>query len=357
MKRDPVPPDDPRDRAIARVLRETRSNATGRRETSADGDTLEDCLDPERLAAWSQGMLRADDATAVERHLSSCARCQTMLAALVRAEPVLPARVLWWRRWEVRWLVPLATAATAVAIWIATPGQDPTPRVQPLEERQLATADPPAREPVQSPAASRTPPVPVAGAQEQPRALADRGRRESVATERESSSNRRADLERELLRKEQRRPVPAPLAAPSPATPAPPLQEKVAVMAEGLASRAAAAVIDVTSPKGPDRWRIQNARQVQYSNTTGERWENATVPGPAVLLAGSSPAPRVCWLVGRAGFVVSTTDGLTFARVPFIEAVDLTSVRATDADTASVTATDGRTFQTSDRGANWTRVP
>ena len=46
-----------------------------------------------------------------------------MLATLVRATPGAPAVDKWWRRGHVRWLVPLATAATVAAIWIAIPDQ------------------------------------------------------------------------------------------------------------------------------------------------------------------------------------------------------------------------------------------
>jgi photosystem II stability/assembly factor-like uncharacterized protein len=57
--------------------------------------------------------------------------------------------------------------------------------------------------------------------------------------------------------------------------------------------------------------------------------------------------------VGRAGSVFLTTDGTRFTRLPFPEAVDLASVRATNALVASVTATDGRTFRTTDGGQTW----
>ena len=50
-----------------------------------------------------------------------------------------------------------------------------------------------------------------------------------------------------------------------------------------------------------------------------------------------------------------TADGLTFARVPLPERVDLTAVTATDALTAIVTTADGRRFRTGDAGRTWSR--
>jgi photosystem II stability/assembly factor-like uncharacterized protein len=75
----------------------------------------------------------------------------------------------------------------------------------------------------------------------------------------------------------------------------------------------------------------------------------------AELTAGAAPSASVCWLVGRAGVVLRTTDGRTWRRVPFPEMTDLSAVRAIDADgnVASVSTADGRTFSTTDGGATW----
>jgi photosystem II stability/assembly factor-like uncharacterized protein len=61
----------------------------------------------------------------------------------------------------------------------------------------------------------------------------------------------------------------------------------------------------------------------------------------------------VCWLVGRAGTVLLSTDGATWQLRTFPEGIDLVAVRATDAKTATVTASDGRLFSTTDGGATW----
>jgi photosystem II stability/assembly factor-like uncharacterized protein len=61
----------------------------------------------------------------------------------------------------------------------------------------------------------------------------------------------------------------------------------------------------------------------------------------------------VCWIVGRSGVVLLTTDGFTWRRVPFPLTGDLRAVSATDGQTASVTTADGRVLTTTDGGASW----
>ena len=61
----------------------------------------------------------------------------------------------------------------------------------------------------------------------------------------------------------------------------------------------------------------------------------------------------MCWLVGRDGIVLLTTDGCQWRRVTLLEAVDLIAVQATDERTASVTTADMRTVRTEDGGATW----
>jgi photosystem II stability/assembly factor-like uncharacterized protein len=73
-----------------------------------------------------------------------------------------------------------------------------------------------------------------------------------------------------------------------------------------------------------------------------------------VLTTGSSPSRDICWIVGRAGVVLLTTDGATWQRRPIPETVDLTVVRAVDARSATVTTADGRQFVTADGGVTWT---
>jgi hypothetical protein len=53
------------------------------------------------------------------------------------------------------------------------------------------------------------------------------------------------------------------------------------------------------------------------------------------------------------GTVLMSNDRERWQRIAFPEAADLTGVTADDARTATVTASDGRTFRTSDGGVTW----
>ncbi|HEY6507247.1 MAG TPA: hypothetical protein VIY56_04490, partial [Vicinamibacterales bacterium] len=69
-----------------------------------------------------------------------------------------------------------------------------------------------------------------------------------------------------------------------------------------------------------------------------------------------SPSDGVCWMVGRGGVVILVRDGRATVFGP-LEAGDLTTVQAENADAALVRAADGRAWRTSDGGRTWSVVP
>jgi photosystem II stability/assembly factor-like uncharacterized protein len=76
----------------------------------------------------------------------------------------------------------------------------------------------------------------------------------------------------------------------------------------------------------------------------------------ADLLAGSAASDKVCWLVGRSGTILRTTDGgAHWQRLRPPTEGDLRSVSAADAQHATVSSTNG-TYQTTDGGATWNKV-
>jgi photosystem II stability/assembly factor-like uncharacterized protein len=96
---------------------------------------------------------------------------------------------------------------------------------------------------------------------------------------------------------------------------------------------------------------------VQHSVDGGTSWAAQQTVDGAILTAGSSPSDDVCWLVGRGGMVLRTTDaGRQWQRVPFPETVDIIVVTASNALNATVSSADGRRFQTTDGGGTWTPV-
>ena len=79
------------------------------------------CLDAETAAAWMDGHLDEKALEIARLHAADCARCQALLATLVRADDApLPVAEEVPRRWW-KWLVPLAAVATLVIVAIGIP--------------------------------------------------------------------------------------------------------------------------------------------------------------------------------------------------------------------------------------------
>ena len=102
-------------------------------------------VDAETMAAWADHALPAEEAAAVELHLSNCDRCQEVLAAFVRSAPTTGAVVIpFWARRPVQWSAAgLAAAAALVAmIWIGRPPavQDPESTVASRSVAESASA-------------------------------------------------------------------------------------------------------------------------------------------------------------------------------------------------------------------------
>lgn len=113
---------------------------------------------------------------------------------------------------------------------------------------------------------------------------------------------------------------------------------------------------EIRSPDPLRRWRVVAGR-VERSTDGGSTWIAQDRGSAAAVTAGASPSPDVCWLVGRAGTVLLTTDGRRWQRLRFPEVVDLVAIRATDAATATVVTADGRSYTTKDAGLTWNPAP
>ena len=68
------------------------------------------------MAAWADHGLPADEAAAVELHLSEGARCQEVLAAFARSAPAAAVVTPFWMRRPVQWSAGLAAAAAIALI-------------------------------------------------------------------------------------------------------------------------------------------------------------------------------------------------------------------------------------------------
>jgi len=297
-----------RDQSIDRLLRQSLRPP---QEAIADS-----CLDAETLAAWMDGGLSGAALAVAQSHVADCTRCQALVGVLARTVAMVPAPEPARRRWLV-WLVPLTAASAAVALWFVVPrsGSEPALSI----------------EAIRTPAAEGKAPEPG-------------------SADKEATANRLEPQQREAqLQKDGDALKSAPAAAP-PSTLAA-RQEVNARPLDAIVGRAAAR-IEIVSPDVQARWRLAGP-VVEQSTDGGSTWDAVFTLAGAELTAGAAPSASTCWVIGRRGVVLRSTDGRTFALVTFPAMTDLSAVMATDARSASVSTVDGRTFSTTDGGATW----
>jgi putative zinc finger protein len=385
---------DNRDRTIESLLR--------RREMEPSQPT-DQCVDAESLAAWMEGGLSAEAHAQVEQHAAGCARCQALLASMARTASDIEVAP-WWRSVTAKWLVPVAAIATAVIVWISVGRESvpstmqPPPSVQAPPPASVPEASAAPAVPVPEPPASRPEPVGASAANaptSRAKAAETPARQELDKLERRQAATDAFRPQGQMMADSSARstapqpPAAAPATVATPTAAAPTAQPANAAAGEakpapvsGLAEpvggtrevaarqRAAGfaetvAGIEIQSSDPSYRWRIISPSGIQRSTDGGTTWSTvdplraatrADGTTTSVLTAGSSPSRDVCWIVGRGGTVLLSTNGATWQRRPFPESVDLTAVRASSATNALVTAADGRRFVTVDAGATWNLV-
>jgi hypothetical protein len=267
-----------------------------------------------------------------------------------------------WLRW---WMAPLAAGAAAVTIWMVVPEQQeiataparveapatavgsvaPAPAAIPHSE---AAAPPQAKQGVEAKPAGRVP----SSFRENAAPLRDQNRLADAPAAPRADATAKEGLEVAAVAGSPEPPVAA--AAAPPAAPAVAgLQNSNTSKLQSLPrARFAFAPVEVVSPTPAQRWRAI-AAGIERSEDGGKSWTLVRVDTGDAIVAGSSPSPTVCWLVGSAGVVLVTTDGRNFVRHVVPGREDLFGVTAVDAQNASVTTASGRTIQTRDGGTSW----
>jgi photosystem II stability/assembly factor-like uncharacterized protein len=383
------------------MTNQDREETLGRLLTSMQGHSHTDassaCLDAESLAAWLENQLTPAERSVAESHAASCARCQAMLAAMARtataAEASAPAEDRS-RSWVFRfapWMAALGAAAVVAVMVANLPRTEPPPELQATASEDAAPAaidalkDAPVavQEKKETAAPSAAARAPAAAPADQQRARADSAEGPRSARPQAPSALAKTTDARQMAaadaKAKQEKPA-APLARSEPglaavappaqgqATASPPLVTPVgerapersafgaarsAAARDALAENVILAPVLIQSCEANVRWRIMGGTVVQHTADGGATWTTQDVKVEAALVAGSAPTASVCWLVGRQGTVFVTADGRTWQRVTSPPALDLIGVTATGADSATVTAADGRSFTTSDRGRTW----
>jgi hypothetical protein len=120
----------------------------------------------------------------------------------------------------------------------------------------------------------------------------------------------------------------------------------------GAGGRGAAVALDAAVAP-PFYWRILVTDVIERS-VDRLVWEAVAIDPPVRgLSGGAAPSATVCWIIGRAGLVLLTTDGKEFTRLTQPAPADLISITATDALRATVTTVGGQAFTTTDGGKSW----
>ena len=112
----------------------------------------------------------------------------------------------------------------------------------------------------------------------------------------------------------------------------------------------------ILTPGGTVLWRLRPSGKIERSADRGINWTPQNSGTKLELLAGSAPSDAVCWLAGRAGTILRTTDGGGhWSKVVSPITGDVGGIRAEDAQHATIFGAGNNTrFATSDGGATWT---
>ncbi len=121
--------------------------------------------------------------------------------------------------------------------------------------------------------------------------------------------------------------------------------------------------VQATAPFGSTVWRMGKNGKIERSADAGATWVPQVSPSLEDWLAAAAVSDTVCWVAGRNGSIARATDGESWERIaPPAQAAangaripDWTGITARDAQSATITASDGRKFSTTDGGKTWQR--
>ena len=350
MKREPLSNERDQDRWLGNSLRQAAPPPT------------DACLDAETLAAWADGGLNAQAASAAELHASTCARCMAVAATMARTAPAVSTSRAWTPARAVRWLIPLTAAATAVAIWVAVPQRSV---VDDLKTR--------------APAAELTVPVPVpdsvpdsgsaAGSARDaagstlgtPPGAASRGQKQPQAQP-EAQAQEQTQLRDDDLRRERAaQPPPQEFAIEVP---------RAALEAAPPPPAPTAPVAQAAPPAAVNEAGAKGAAEASPSLTADRFLETQTRSQPSALTAkaavtAEAKAPKnalIRWrVIARAAIERSLDGGKTWTETSplprdSVKGLTVAGIRAMSDQNAIVQMSNGVEFLTSNGGMSWVQV-
>ena len=116
----------------------------------------------------------------------------------------------------------------------------------------------------------------------------------------------------------------------------------------------------ILAPKGRVRWRLLSGGGIERSSDAGLTWLPQNSGVNIDPIAGSAPSNTVCWIIGRGGTILKTTDGGShWSRVASLNVGETSGIEGLDAMHAIVydgTAVIPVRFATNDGGVTWFRT-
>jgi len=298
------------------------------------GPATPECADAESLAAYSDRSLAMAHRERLEAHFADCMRCQMLLADIARAdESARGARaesaVPWYRKWRVA--IPAFAAVAAVVIFVAmrrpvNEEAPPTDQIAAIAKNEAPRADFAAEEPASAPAAPAPPTAALA-------------------------SNAIAMNEPKTVTAPRAEAFGGSLLGRMAASGAAPAGGSAGAMTAKAAAPQAAAGANEALMTGSVTWIIGQNGMVQRRDADGLHIQHSGVS--ADLVAASAPSATVCWIVGRSGTIIRTTDGENWELIRGPSTDNLTAVSASSAKYATITTAGGQSFMTFDGGASW----
>ena len=298
-----------------------------------------DCPAPEVLAAYYDRSLSRAERARVDTHLLACPRCQSMMAAMVRADD--SPSVASSRREAIYWITRVATPIAAIAATIAFAvglhhRASPPPEV-------IALASPAAVQPqAQAPAPPASMELPMKRPQPEAGSLVARNLSEPHPA---ALARAKAAQPSEVAKS-------APLAARAEFSAGP-----SAGAAAVSGSSAGYAIVKprvyrVASPDGSVVWRFGSQGLIFLSDNSAK--DRVVRQTGGELLAGAAPSDDVCWIVGKSGIILRTRDRGAHWQIikPPLDS-DFSAIAATDSNNATITTASGQRYITRDGGVTW----
>lgn len=362
---------------------------------------LPDCPEPEILAAYYDAALPSAERTTVNSHLVECPRCQSMIAAIARADDVQSVQAPFSHRFRFWRVVPIAAAlagAIALIVVLKFRGEGNHPEQIALAPRQIAaTAQAPPVEGAPSnsnpvaPRANETPAnnaavfsaaVPAPPAKMEERVTPATRESKQPTLEPQSRTHISGRASRVQPSPQEQEPETGQLvakssgpAAPieSPARPAPAIEAPTYLAPSVGTSRAPGAAAPVEHAEAPTTHRSeagvfsgpmtgaveqQSARRTFSGNTavqseTGSQLNSVGAPGGSTYVEALSPSRTTAWAVGANGRILRWLAGGNWQSQPSGVAADLLAASAPNDSTCWVVGKSGTVLRTTDGGTHW----